>query len=178
MPRITTSIARYVFDFGIIAALTCATSACDFKKSAQDRRLEEERAAKQADLVLLNDIAQASAEFGRRLRRRVSTQDGMVLVSDIPELATIHGFPANVPWSISCSKYFGLSVTFGSGTSNADNVVDVQLSRASMSDEQCMNLVPDLGRQVIIIVGFAMPNQAANSFNPRGAAQTARPLPP
>jgi len=117
-----------------------------------DHRAEAQATAVHSDAVLLGDLSQAIAKFKRRLRSRITLQDGMVLVSDIPDLKQIEGFPVSVPWSISCGEYFGLSVTFGSGTSDEGGIIDLELSQASVTEAQCREIVPILGNEIAALL--------------------------
>ncbi len=151
-------MVRRLVDVGIIAMLLSPTAACDSgtsNRSYQEKRAEEQRIARQADTALLANITQAGAEFRRRLRERVAMQDGLLLVRESysSSSSTLFGFPASSsPWLVACGL-FGLTVTFGAGTSEQGGVVDVGLSRAMLNDEQCNKLVPFLGREVAGIIG-------------------------
>ena len=143
---------------GIITALLGTTAACDSKTSSgsyQEKQAEEQRIARQADAALAAaDIAQAAAEFKRRLRDRVVMQDGVLLVKEVfsPKASTVLGFPAPAPWSITCGTV-GLTVTFGAGTSEQGGIVDVDLSQAALNDEQCRQVIPSLARELIAVNG-------------------------
>jgi hypothetical protein len=100
------------------------------------------------DTALLGNIGEAAVAFEHRLLQRVTAEDGLILVSDMPELATIEAFPATIPWSIRCSRYFGLSVSFGAGTTDDSGIVEVLLSKASLTDVQCRQLLPILGKKI------------------------------
>jgi hypothetical protein len=117
-----------------------------------DHHAEAQATAVRSDTLLLGDISQAIAEFKRRLRSRVTVQDRMVLVSDIPDLKEIEGFPTRVSWSISCGLYFGLSVTFGSGTSHDGGIIDVELSNAPLTESQCREVVPALAKEIATLL--------------------------
>jgi hypothetical protein len=104
------------------------------------------------DTALLGNITEAAVTFERRLQQRVTQQDGLILVEDIPELATIEAFPLTIPWSISCSRYFGLSVSFGSGTNDDSGIIEVALSKAPLTDAQCRQLLPILGKKIAAIL--------------------------
>lgn len=104
------------------------------------------------DTALLGSIGEAAAAFEHRLRQRVEARDGVILVEDMPELATIEAFPATIPWSISCSRYFGLSVSFGAGTTHDSGIIEVALSEASLTDAQCRQLLPILGKKIAALL--------------------------
>jgi len=105
-----------------------------------------------ADTALLGDISEAAVAFEHRLQQRVTAQDGLILVSDMPELATVEAFPTIIPWSISCSRYFGLSVSFGSGTTDDSGIIEVPLSKAPLTDAQCRQLLPILGKKIAALL--------------------------
>jgi hypothetical protein len=105
-----------------------------------------------ADTALLGDVSEAAVAFEHRLQQRVTAQDGLILVSDMPELATVEAFPATIPWSISCSRYFGLSVSFGSGTTDDSGIIEVPLSKAPLTDAQCRQLLPILGKKIAALL--------------------------
>ena len=105
-----------------------------------------------ADTALLGDISEAAVAFEHRLQQRVTAQDGLILVSDMPELATVEAFPVTIPWSISCSRYFGLSVSFGAGTTDDSGIVEVPLSKAPLTDAQCRQLLPILGKKIATLL--------------------------
>ena len=117
-----------------------------------DHDAEAPQTAVHSDTVLLGDISRAPAEFSRRMRNRITVHNGMVLISDIPELKEINGFPMSVPWSISCGAYFGLSLTFGSGTSQEGGIIDVELSQAPLTESQCREIVPDLAKEIAALL--------------------------
>ena len=102
--------------------------------------------------LLVGNVSDATATFEQRLRQRVTAQGGVILVGDMPELATIEAFPATVPWSISCSRYFGLSVSFGSGTTDDIGIIEVPLSKASLTNEQCRQLLPILANKIVALL--------------------------
>jgi hypothetical protein len=56
-----------------------------------------------ADTALLGNISEAATAFEHRLQQSVTAQDGLILVSDMTELATVEAFPATTPRSISCT---------------------------------------------------------------------------
>jgi hypothetical protein len=104
------------------------------------------------DTAMLGNISDAALAFEHRLQQRVIAQDGLILVDDIPELATVEAFPTTISWSISCSRYFGLNVSFGGGTSDDSGIIEVALSKAAFTDAQCRQLLPILGRKIAAIL--------------------------
>ena len=135
-------LERIIVAAGIIAAALSARS---------DHYVQAQEVAAHYDTLLLGDFSQATAEFGRRLRERVTAQDGMILVTD-PELSVIDAFPASVAWSLTCGRYFGLSLTFGSGTSEQGGITSVELSRTPLTQAQCRELVVKLGSEVAALL--------------------------
>ena len=104
------------------------------------------------DAALLGNVNEAAVTFEHRLQQRVTAQDGLILVEDIPELAMMEAFPATIPWSISCGRYFGLSVSFGAGTTDDSGIIEVELSKAALSDAQCRQLLPILGKKIAALL--------------------------
>ena len=149
-------------EVAIIFCLLGTATACDSDnpyQTYQKKRTEENRAAMQADEALLANMTQADLEFKRRLRERVTTRDGVILVREIytPKVATVYGFPAATPWSITCGVV-GLSITFGAGTSEDGGIADLRISEATLNVDQCSQVVPSLAREVAANIGSGFPN--------------------
>ena|ERR1700730_11331693 len=104
---------------------------------------EMEREARQtADSALLKDDPEkAASEFLDRLKRDVQRRDGLVYVNE-PLLDTLEVFPAHVVWHLLCGLV-GLSVSFGGGEETGG--VDVVLTQAHISKDQCRELAPRIG---------------------------------
>jgi hypothetical protein len=102
------------------------------------------------EAALLKDIQRAMPELERRLRERMSVQDGLILVIDPEGLVTSYVLPTNSPWVISCG--FGLSVVFGTAVSgdgsSVDNDVKIHLTQSLVTQDACSVLAPQLGRRV------------------------------
>src|SRR6516225_7542807 len=103
------------------------------------------------EAALLKDIQRAMPELERRLRERMSVQDGLILVIDPEETSSSsYVLPTNSPWVISCG--FGLSVVFGTAVSGdgsgVDNDVKIHLTQRLVTEDACSVLAPQLGRRV------------------------------
>src|SRR5580658_8633615 len=91
-----------------------------------------------SDAALLQDEAKATAELQHRLRDQVTNHNGILVIID--RSGTTPGvtvMPATVMWGIDCSDG-GLAVSFGTGSSDTDNGVVLQLTTASVSDSECL----------------------------------------
>src|SRR5580704_10950248 len=91
-----------------------------------------------SDVALLQDEAKATAELQHRLRDQVTNRNGLLVIID--RSGTTSGvtvMPATVMWGIDCSDG-GLAVSFGTGSSDTDNGVVLQLTTASVSDSECL----------------------------------------
>jgi len=105
-----------------------------------------------SDTALLQDEDKATAEFQRRLRGQVTYRGGMLVIQDRSGTSSgVTVVPATIPWGIDCSDS-GIAVTFGSGSSDTDNGIVLQLTGASISDEKCLRLAPAIGETVLAIV--------------------------
>jgi hypothetical protein len=149
-------MARRIGMAALVTLLT-TTAACDDDsyQSYKDKRAQEQQRVGQGDKALLSDLAEASLEFSRRLRQRLTIQDGVWLISETysPQFSTLYAFPASSPWSITCGPV-GLNVTFGAGSSEGGGIMDVELSQASLNREQCKVLVPYLARDMTALTRF------------------------
>ena len=150
MSRRTSVTVRTV---GGVFAIAALIGACDSNKSDQRNTERKQNSATQTDAALLSDLSNAESEFLRRLRARVAIQEGMLLVYEpwATGVSTLYGLSPSTPWSISCG-FFGLQVTFGAGSSEQGGVVEVELTRSHIGDEQCRRLIPRIGREISVIV--------------------------
>jgi hypothetical protein len=131
-----TSLVLLVFPF---------LAACGEGQDESRGRMVDEEA------VLLEDNQRAVPELERRLRERMSVQDGLILVRDPEEkFSSFYVLPANSPWVISCG--FGISVVFGTAVSgdgsSVDNDVKIDLSSRTITQSTCAVLAPQLGKRL------------------------------
>jgi hypothetical protein len=104
-----------------------------------------------SDAVLLQDADKAIAELQRRLRDQVHFQNGLLVIVDRTGAAAgVTVMPATIPWGIDCSDS-GVAVTFGSGSGDTDNGIELQLTSASISDTQCQKIAPAVGDTALAI---------------------------
>jgi len=138
---------------GGVFAIAALIGACDSNTSDQRDSDSKQSSATQSDTALLSDLSNAEAEFLRRLRARVTIQDGMLLIYDplATGVSSMYGLPPSTPWSISCG-FFGLQVTFGAGSAEQGGIIDVELTQSYVREEQCRRLIPRIGREISVIV--------------------------
>ena len=104
-----------------------------------------------SDKTLLQDEDKASAELQRRLRDQVTYRNGLLVIID--RSGTTSGvtvMPATVMWGIDCGDS-GLAVTFGTGSSDTDNGLALQLTAAAISDDKCTRIAPAIGDTLLAI---------------------------
>jgi|SRR5689334_22723963 hypothetical protein len=135
----------------VLAGLLGTIVACDEDNPYQadrNRRAEQQRALN-ADKALLLNITQADTEFRRRLRERLTTRDGAVILRELyaSNLGTVVAFPISTPWSISCGPV-GISIIFGTGGSEEGGNFEVRISEALLSIDQCSQVVPSLAHEL------------------------------
>jgi len=124
-------------------AASCAASA--------EPKLTADPDLVKSDLALLQDEGKAIAELQRRLRDQVSFRDGILVIVDRTGTASgVTVMPASVMWGLDCGDS-GLSVTFGSGSSDTDNGVVLQLTGAGISDDKCTRIAPAVGTALLTI---------------------------
>jgi hypothetical protein len=145
----TRTAKRAALVAGLVIAVVAASDAAKPDRVSNGHVLQSLVAD---DTALLSNISEAAVAFEHRLQQRVTAQDGLILVGDMPELETVEAFPATIPWSISCSRYFGLSVSFGSGTTDDSGIIEVALSKASLTEAQCRQLLPILGKKIVALL--------------------------
>jgi hypothetical protein len=104
-----------------------------------------------SDARLLEDEGKATAEFQRRLRAQVAYRNGLLVIQDHSGGSSgVVVMPATVMWAVDCSDS-GLTVTFGSGTGDTENGVDVQLTSAAVSLDKCQRIAPAIGDAVLTL---------------------------
>jgi hypothetical protein len=104
-----------------------------------------------SDAKLLEDEGKATGEFQRRLRAQVAYRNGLLVIQDHSGGSSgVVVMPATVMWSVDCSDS-GLIVTFGSGSGDTDNGVDVQLTSAAVPVDKCQRIAPAIGDAVLAI---------------------------
>jgi hypothetical protein len=131
--------------------LLCVLLVFPFLAACGERQDESKNRTVDEEAVLMEDIQRAVPELDRRLRARVSVQDGLILVRDPEEKdSSTYVLPANSPWVISCG--FGLSVVFGTAisgdASSVDNNIKLELTQAFVTQDKCSILALHLGRRV------------------------------
>jgi hypothetical protein len=130
--------------------LACAALASCDDSSSTGRAQRERKAQRQADEVLIKeDSGKAADAFADRLRNRVWADEGLILVDEPDPVATVHGFPLHVVWHIQCGL-LGLSINFSSSSADdASDEVEVALSQARISMDECHDLLPPIAQVLI-----------------------------
>jgi hypothetical protein len=104
-----------------------------------------------SDAKLLEDDGKATGEFQRRLRAQVAYRNGLLVIQDHSGGSSgVVVMPATVMWSVDCSDS-GLTVTFGSGSGDTENGVDVQLTAAAVPVDKCQRIAPAIGDAVLAL---------------------------
>jgi hypothetical protein len=122
-------------------------SGCD--DSGRERKKQAEADARAED-VLMADPERVGPELERRLRSRLSFQNGVLIAHEIEQFAPLHVMPPSTAWIADCG-FTGLSITFGAGTGGDQNGFSVELTTASLSEQQCNNLAPLVGQSLVAI---------------------------
>lgn len=118
----------------LLASMSVLLVACE--------NASEREAAAEAKLIASE---RALPELERRLLANVSIQGKMAIVK--PRwVGGTQVLPLPVTWKVSCG-FFGLSIIFVLG-SRAEDYVNVALSEARFSDEQCTRLAPAIGERL------------------------------
>jgi hypothetical protein len=120
--------------------------------AAAEPKLTADPSLAASDASLLQDDAKAASEFQRRLHNQVTYRDGLLIIVD--HSGTNSGvtvMPATVVWGVDCSDS-GLSVTFGTGSGDTDNGIELQLTSAGITDDKCMHIAPAIGGAVLEII--------------------------
>ncbi len=145
----TRAAKRTALIAGLVIAVVAASDAAKPDRAGDGHVLQSLIAD---DTALLGNISEAAVTFEQRLKQCVTAQDGLIFVDDLPELANVEAFPTTISWSISCSRYFGLSVSFGSGTTDDSGIIEVALSKAAFTNAQCRQLLPILGKKIAALL--------------------------
>jgi len=104
-----------------------------------------------SDTALLQDEARAIGEFQRRLRDQVTYRNGTLVIIDRSGATTgVTVMPATIMWGVDCGDG-GIAVTFGTGSGDTDNGIALQLTSASVGDDQCRHIAPAVGDTVLAI---------------------------
>src|SRR5258707_733929 len=113
---------------------------------------QQEREAEKASLL---DATLVEHAIERRLRKQISAGDGLIIVRD-PDLSAVHTMPSATQWKITCD-WSGIVITFVFGGGDDSNSVVVPITDVSLSQEQCANLGPIVGRKLLEL--SSKPNQ-------------------
>jgi hypothetical protein len=128
-------------------------SACDdSSQRAKEQVVRQEREAEKASLL---DATLVEHAIERRLRKQISAGDGLIIVRD-PDLSAVHTMPSATQWKITCD-WSGIVITFVFGGGDDSNSVVVPITDVSLSQEQCANLGPIVGRKLLEL--SSKPNQ-------------------
>jgi hypothetical protein len=96
-------------------------------------------AESQAEDVLMADPQRALPELRRRLRSKAIVGKGFLVLTSDDIVTKFQVFPTIPPWKIGCGM-MGIDLTFYYGPAPDDHV-EVKLTEASISDEQCVALL-------------------------------------
>jgi hypothetical protein len=97
----------------------------------------------------MSDPVRALPELDRRLRERITTQGGMLVLVE-GWMNGVQVIPMPVSWKLRCS-FEGIDVVFTTGRGEEDRI-KVGLTDAALSDEQCKLLAPEIGAKMIAIL--------------------------
>jgi hypothetical protein len=108
-----------------------------------------------ADALLLKDLARAGLELEQRLAASIQVQDGLLMIRD-PVIKDLYVLPASSSWTLSCG-FGGLSIVFGNSISGAlipqdvssvGNDIELRLTDAKIDETDCTDLGLRLGKRL------------------------------
>jgi hypothetical protein len=105
------------------------------------------------DDVLLQDMERAIPELERRLMRRMSVHEGLILIRE--DDTRFYVLPANSPWLVRCTSS-DVSVSLGTALSTSvweeglgiDRGIDIELAAPYHTPENCSALALELGKRL------------------------------
>ena len=124
-------IAKHLIILGVCLASFGCEKPHEFPKQTPEEQAEE---------LLMSDAAHAVPVLKQRLHAHAVVSGGFLLLQDQTSLSSFQAFPSVPVWKADCGPLPGIGLTFFYGPSKDDHLT-VDLTNASLSDEQCIALL-------------------------------------
>ena len=143
----------------IVACAVTLLSCSDDKREEERKREVQERSAylariqegTEAERQLMSDISSAGPALERRLDEWIRKREGIIFAVE-PRMVYI--LPGKTTWMIRCDKT-GIGITLGSWVAqdegSSSSVIEKDLTKAKLSEEQCLILGAILGQKLTSI---------------------------
>jgi hypothetical protein len=138
--------------FALILVVGCGENESAKEKSAESAKAEEKLIAKMDILINSN---RGIPEFLQQLHDSLKMVNGVIVIEDSLGIG-ISVLPPNSPWVVRCGA--GITVILGSAVSGdengVNNDVEIRLSMLPISNEQCKEIAPLIGKEIQSIVNL------------------------